>query len=366
MDDITVYTGKNKKKGELSGGGSQNNIVNNVNNKDNNKNCKKCKKYDVTFKRGLKVGNINVRGIVSSVNKRIELNNWIELNDLDVICIQQWYVPHNRQVSEIKDDESDDYNRYDNFEDERKNDTRHLSVALDMTAFQRYDKIETNTKTLILYKRNLKVVRIDLLNEISDIGLDTTWIGIETNKSIFLICSVYHSPSYNCEYDEIVLQWNNLKNVCRHYNRITTIFAGDWNSKNELWGSTITDNRGINLADWMVTNGLQFNNDGTHTYETERKKEVLDVTMITQNEANWLKKWYVQSIPSKEDRFSDHIGIVMVINSDPKVKIIPTRITWNLDEKKIARFLEVLEPKWWNGNKHIKFYIVINVMWNYW
>ena len=189
------------------------------------------------------------------------------------------------------------------------------------------------------------MVRFDLLNEINEIGLDTTWIGIETNKSIFLICSVYHSPSYNCEYDEIVLQWNNLKNVCRHYNRITTIFAGDWNSKSQLWGSTITDNRGINLADWMVTNGLQFNNDGTHTYETEKKKEVLDVTMITQNEVNWLKKWYVQSIPSKEDRFSDHRGIIMVINSDPKVKIIPTRITWNLDEKKIARFLEVLEPK---------------------
>ena len=82
MDDITVYTGKNTKKEKLGRGVSQSNIVNNVNSKD--KNCKECKKYDVTFKRGLKVGNINVRGIVSSVNKRIELNNWIELNDLDV------------------------------------------------------------------------------------------------------------------------------------------------------------------------------------------------------------------------------------------------------------------------------------------
>ena len=223
MDDIIVHTGKNKKKVVCGGGNSQKNVVNNVNN-SKNKN-KKCKKYEITFKRGLKVGCINVRGIVSNVNKRIELNNWIELNDLDVVCIQEWYVPHNRQVSENKDDdsdESDDDNRYDNFEDERKNDMRYLSVALDMTAFQRYEKIETNTKTLILYKTNSKVVRFDLLDEISDIGLDTTWIGIETNKSIFLICSVYHSPSYNCEYDEIVLQWNNLKNVCRHYNRITT------------------------------------------------------------------------------------------------------------------------------------------------
>ena len=35
----------------------------------------------------------------------------------------------------------------------------------------------------------------------------------------------------------------------------------------------------------------------------------------------------------------------MVINSDPKVKVIPTRITWNLDEKKIKQFIDVLEPK---------------------
>ena len=89
MDDITVYTGK-KKKSKLVGGDCQNNVVNNVNNSNgNNDKSKKCNKYDITFKRGLKVGNLNVRGIVSSVNKRIELNNWIELNDLDVICIQE-------------------------------------------------------------------------------------------------------------------------------------------------------------------------------------------------------------------------------------------------------------------------------------
>ena len=62
------------------------------------------------------------------------------------MCIQEWYVPHNRQVSDNKDDESDDDDRYHNFENERKNDARYLSVALDMTAFQRYEKIETNTK----------------------------------------------------------------------------------------------------------------------------------------------------------------------------------------------------------------------------
>ena len=213
----------------------------------------------MVFKRGLKVGNINVRGIVSNANKRTELNHWIELNDLDVICIQEWYVPHDKQVSENKNDESenDDSIDYDTFENERKNDRKYLTITLDMAAFQRYEKIETNTKTLILYKSSLKVVRFDLLNEISIMGLDTTWIGIETNKSVFIIGSVYHSPSYNCDYEEIVLQWNNIKNVCRHYNRNTTIITGDFNSKNQFWGSTITDNRGINSSDWMVT--MDFN-----------------------------------------------------------------------------------------------------------
>ena len=44
-------------------------------------------------KRGLKVGCINVRGLVSNVSKRIELNHWLEMNELDIVCIQEWFVP---------------------------------------------------------------------------------------------------------------------------------------------------------------------------------------------------------------------------------------------------------------------------------
>ena len=51
------------------------------------------------YKRGLKVGCINVRGLVSNVSKRVELNHWLEMNDLDVICIQEWFVPHGKQTN---------------------------------------------------------------------------------------------------------------------------------------------------------------------------------------------------------------------------------------------------------------------------
>ena len=138
MDDIVVCT--KKKENEAVGGGGSKTVVNNLykdsiknvnenkNNVDiNNNNC------NLAFKRGLKVGCINVRGIVASVNKRIELNHWIELNDLDVICIQEWYIPHGRQVVEKKENDDDnnnesdydDHEYFNTFENEKENDQRY-------------------------------------------------------------------------------------------------------------------------------------------------------------------------------------------------------------------------------------------------
>ena len=73
-----------------------------MNNNNNNRRKKKNnnKNRYISHKRGLRVGCINVRGIVSNATKRVELNNWIELQNLDVVCIQEWFVPHgqNKQL----------------------------------------------------------------------------------------------------------------------------------------------------------------------------------------------------------------------------------------------------------------------------
>ena len=44
-------------------------------------------------------------------------------------------------------------------------------------------------------------------------------------------------------------------------------------------------------------------------------------------------------------RFSDHRGMILILNLDPKVKTSPTRIIWNLNPKKVPQFLDVLKPK---------------------
>ena len=91
-----------------------------------------------------------------------------------------------------------DFNNFDNFdkfENELQNDVKYLSVTLDMAAFPRYKKIERNTKTIILYRIGLTIIDFDKISQISD----EIWIGIETNRNLFIIGSIYHSPSYEIE-----------------------------------------------------------------------------------------------------------------------------------------------------------------------
>ena len=141
----------------------------------------------INFKRGLKLGCINVRGIVSNVSKRVELNHWMELNELDIVCIQEWFIPHNKcTINELNgndvnivskngrgknvqmgnnvenvsigylkysNDNSnnnnvsvsksfDDDDKFEQFEGEFKNDSKYLTTSLDMSAFPKYEKIE--------------------------------------------------------------------------------------------------------------------------------------------------------------------------------------------------------------------------------
>ena len=40
---------------------------------------------------------------------------------------------------------------------------------------------------------------------------------------------------------------------------------GDFNSKHLIWGSSITDDRGLTALDWIARNNLHIINDGSST-----------------------------------------------------------------------------------------------------
>ena len=65
------------------------------------KNKRRKRKKTITnlssFQRVLKIGCINVRGIVSYPVKRIDLNNWLNLHNLDAVCIHECTTTEKRK-----------------------------------------------------------------------------------------------------------------------------------------------------------------------------------------------------------------------------------------------------------------------------
>ena len=230
-------------------------------NKNNNK--KKNKKYRrrrnrSSYKRGLKIGCINTHELVTHPTKRIDLNNWLHLHDLDVVCLQEWYIPNRKDVDNKVDDQNNNNNNVE---------LQPLSITLDMSLITGYKKIEHDNKTIILYKIDLNITTFNHFNKISQNGLNISWIGVITHRKIIVVGSCYHSPNYNCTYEQIIFQKNRIKKELKKYKKkIIFNINGDFNSKHIIWGSTETDHRGEYLLDWMGENGMSFLNNGDFTY----------------------------------------------------------------------------------------------------
>ena len=203
----------------------------------------------IKFQLGLKIASLNVRGLIHYHSQRLALYLWMVKNDIDIMLLQEWYLHH-----------------------------RFGSRKFDMTLYNGYRLIdnERNTKTLILHKSQLMVE--DLSNLIcEEDGIDITWCAIKTKRLSMAIASFYHRPGNEADkikYDIIYNHMNQIKRSC-NYNDLCFFIAGDFNGKNVNWGSTITDDRGKYIIDWMVDKNLDFINDGsfTHKHSTTGKED---------------------------------------------------------------------------------------------
>ena len=318
--------------------------------KNKNKNKKRNRSYN-PLKRGLKIGCINVRGLVSSPTKRIDLYNWIKLHDLDVICIHEWYIHKDNNIKNNKNDYLYlDWN--DNFavkEDE---------ITLNMSVFIDYEKMEINKKTLILYHKDLDIIDLNHIDECKQDGLDSNWIGIKTKKRIMVIGSVYHSPSHDANYSEIKTPKNRItRELKKHKKQVIFSINGDYSSKNTLCGSTKTDSRGEYLLDWSRNTEMIYMNDGKFTHKNSNgKTDVLDLMLMDIKAIHLVHSWKTHSAKStrikklmdgtkKNILFSDHKGMIAIIGMDPIVQNIPDQITWRLNEKKVEKFNQEIEIK---------------------
>ncbi|XP_036336902.1 uncharacterized protein LOC118747013 [Rhagoletis pomonella] len=98
--------------------------------------------------------------------------------------------------------------------------------------------------------------------------------------------------------------------------REALILGGDANAHHHTWGSSDDNERGESLFDFILSSKLVIANRGNDpTFITKSRREVLDVTLISENAECLVGKWKVL----EEHSFSDHRYIQFeVLGETPK------------------------------------------------
>ena len=294
------------------------------------------------IKSSIKIGNLNINGMYSNMDKRIELNNYLEINNFDIFTIQEWYIHDNPE-----------YKKFFN------------------NNFKNYKYIAPNDKTLILYKNYLQNVKIETEN-IKIKGLDITWLVLKIDKeSVLIIASFYHSPSFESEIDIIARQINNIQKQLKRFRNIYININDDFNAKNEIWGSTENDTRGTNILELCEENDLVCINNGEHTYINKKTKKTnaIDISLVSENLVEYIRNWKVDKTLTNEWKTNnnyktpDHYVMKFKINFEIIKEKEPIIKTWKFNDEKNETYKKNIKnkmQKWWklfNKYKNNKKYI---------
>lgn len=132
------------------------------------------------------------------------------------------------------------------------------------------------------------------------------------------------------------------------------IVAGDFNAKNRLWSSRLTDRRGRVLEDWAAVLGLVLINQGSSsTLVRPQGESIIDLTWASPSAADRIDNWRVMS----QETLSDHLYIRMrvdvtrrgVLNSRPAGGGDPPPKRWALRQLDTDRLMAAVLSETWPG-----------------
>ncbi|XP_037943763.1 uncharacterized protein LOC119676591 [Teleopsis dalmanni] len=133
-------------------------------------------------------------------------------------------------------------------------------------------------------------------------------MAIEYDSKALWIVSAYmaHDHGATPPQDSLKLLVSEANN-----RRIPVIIGADANAHHEMWGSTDTNARGECLFDFILAGNLVIANIGREpTFMNSIRREVLDITMISEHFSYFITKWSV----SQDCSFSDHRYINFDLN----------------------------------------------------
>lgn len=117
------------------------------------------------------------------------------------------------------------------------------------------------------------------------------------------------------------------------------IVAGDFNAKSQTWNGGRTDQRGVELEEWMATWNLHLSNDGTTpTLRRNNAETHPDLTLCSPADA--VADWRVND---DEESLSDHLYIEYTIADETPPPGQPSNETWKmkkLDKEKLQKEID--------------------------
>lgn len=149
-----------------------------------------------------------------------------------------------------------------------------------------------------------------------DIGMELEAVGIKLKlKTEITIISLYLPPN-------VKFTLTNLNSMLRNVTG-KMIITGDVNSRNTLWGSDRTDNRGRIIERFCSQKNLFIANDGSHThvpFQINHNASAIDVTMVSPSLAP-VVSWKTSDDPLG----SDHLPLLISCNLKSPTFFIPSR-----------------------------------------
>lgn len=170
-----------------------------------------------------------------------------------------------------------------------------------------YTKDAGKPRTCILLKRNING---NLINNFS--SGDQTVVRLEGNTPIF-VASVY------MPYDGVsppAVLFRNLATMAA--NSKALLIAGcDANAHHHIWGSSNINERGESIFDYLLGSNLLIANKGCKpTFSISNRSEVIDLTLVSDQQPSIVKNWRVSDVAS----LSDHNLITFRLDQVVKVE----------------------------------------------
>lgn len=130
------------------------------------------------------------------------------------------------------------------------------------------------------------------------ISRDIVAVRLTNRFTDLYVISVYAPP-----HDDLNTTLTTLTDICTKFHPTPILIGGDFNAKNVVWGGNRTDDRGAQLAEFIIARDLLPLNtpESPPTFESARGCSWIDITLASQNIVRDITNWTVLSDTTGSD-----------------------------------------------------------------